>query len=102
MISPTPNMDELAARLARLEVEVSLLSGSALPRAVYTVDEFAKRVARAPYTVREWCRLGRIRATRQATGCGPYRTWVIGHAELVRYQQEGLLPSSDQSARREP
>ena len=91
---------ELARRLAQLEAQVRLLSESAAPARHYTISEFAVRVDRTPYTVREWCRLGRIRACRKSTGCGPYREWTISGAELQRYQREGLLPSSDRAARR--
>ncbi len=59
---------------------------------VYLVDEFAKIVKRRPYTVREWCRLGRIRAKRALCGRGYSTEWRIPHEELVRYQNEGLLP----------
>lgn len=93
--------EELARRLVRLEAQVRLLSESAAPARHYTVSEFAGRVGRTPYTVREWCRLGRIHAERKSTGCGPYREWVISQQELIRYQTEGLLPSSDAAIRRD-
>jgi hypothetical protein len=57
----------------------------------YTVLQFARRVGRRPYTIREWARTGRIFARRR-TGRGPYCEWVIDEEELVRYQQFGLLP----------
>ncbi len=92
--------EELARRLVRLEAQVRLLSESAAPARHYTVSEFAQRVSRSPWTVREWCRLGRIRAERKLTGCGPYREWVISEQELIRYQTAGLLPSSELTHRR--
>jgi hypothetical protein len=58
----------------------------------YSVDEFAKHVNRRPFTVREWCRFGRINASKSMTQSGPTTLWVISHAELERFRREGLLP----------
>lgn len=58
----------------------------------YSVDEFAKEVNRRPFTVREWCRLGRINASKSMTQSGPATLWVISHEELERFRREGLLP----------
>jgi hypothetical protein len=49
-------------------------------------------VGKAPFTVREWCRLDRIKAEKRRSGRGAYPQWVISHTELERYQREGLLP----------
>jgi hypothetical protein len=58
----------------------------------YSVDEFAEEVNRRPFTVREWCRLGRINAGKSLTQSGPATLWVISHEELERFRREGLLP----------
>lgn len=58
----------------------------------YSVEEFAKEVDRRPFTVREWCRLGRINASKSMTQSGPALLWVISHEELERFRREGLLP----------
>jgi hypothetical protein len=58
----------------------------------YEVDEFARLVGKAPFTVREWARLGRIHAEKRKSGRGAFASWVVSHAELQRYQREGLLP----------
>lgn len=58
----------------------------------YSVDDFARLVDKAPFTVRQWANLGRIRATKALTRCGLSQEWRISHAELERYQREGLLP----------
>ena len=47
---------------------------------------------RAEFTVREWCRLGRVRAEKKGSGRGKYQSWVVSHDELLRYQREGLIP----------
>ena len=53
----------------------------------YSVEDFAKVVRKAPFTVRQWCLHARIRATKTNNG----RSWVISQAELERYRAEGLL-----------
>lgn len=58
----------------------------------YSVEEFAALVKRRPFTVREWCRLGRIQARKSMTHAGPTTKWVIGRTELERFRREGLLP----------
>lgn len=58
----------------------------------YEIEECAKLVGKAEFTVREWCRLGRIRAEKKLSGRGAYARWVVPHAELLRYPREGLLP----------
>jgi hypothetical protein len=61
----------------------------------YSVEEFARIVGREPFTCREWARLGRVRAAKKQSGRGAHASWVISHAELMRYQREGLFPLKD-------
>ncbi len=58
----------------------------------YEVEEFSRLVGKSCFTCREWARLGRIRAEKKLSGRGAYARWVVAHAELLRYQREGLLP----------
>jgi hypothetical protein len=58
----------------------------------YTVIEFAKLVGLAQYTIRDHCLSGRLKAGKRACGRGNSLEWSIPHSELVRYQNEGLLP----------
>jgi hypothetical protein len=58
----------------------------------YSPDEFAQLVGKAGFTVREWCRLGRLKASKRESGRGAYQGWAIEHSELLRYQKSGLLP----------
>lgn len=64
----------------------------------YSVAEFAVLVERAEFTVREWCRLGRLNANKKTSGRGPHKGWVISHAELLRFQRDGLLTPSEPSS----
>jgi excisionase family DNA binding protein len=57
----------------------------------YTTDEVAEILGKAPFTVREWCRNGRINAAKPDCGRGSAKEWIISHTELRRIQNEGLL-----------
>lgn len=65
----------------------------------YTTIEAAALLGKRPYTVREWCRLGRIRATKAMCGRGGEVEWRISHDELERFRNEGLLPLPSRYAR---
>ena len=62
-------------------------------RAWYTTQEFAQAVGKAEFTVREYCRLGRLNAEKRASGRGAHPQWVLSQAELERYRRNGLLPT---------
>jgi hypothetical protein len=83
------NLDE---RLDRIESMLASLVERQTIRDWYSTDEFARLVGKAEFTVREWCRLGRVRAEKRQSGRGAHSAWVISHAELQRYQRGGLLP----------
>jgi hypothetical protein len=87
---------KLAARLARIEqllVElVDELRGRPAAKEFYSTTEFAKIVGRAEWTVRNWCRTGRLKAEKPAQRYKGSSEWLIAHDELVRYQNRGLLP----------
>ena len=92
--------DEYAAivdLLSRIDAGMNeirdLLRDQRTIRDYYTTEEAAKALGKAEFTVREWCRLGRIRAEKRRSGRGKYQSWVIPHAELQRFQREGLLPA---------
>jgi Helix-turn-helix domain len=82
----------LRERLDRIESMLTLLVERQQVREWYSVEEFARIVGRAGFTCREWCRHGRIKAEKKDSGRGAYASWVISHAELLRFQREGLLP----------
>jgi hypothetical protein len=82
---------EILMRLERLEAMLTILVERRQGREWYTTDDFARIVGKAEFTVREWCRRGRIHAEKKDSGRGAYASWVIPHAELLRFQREGLL-----------
>ena len=79
-------------RLDRIEAALQSLVEQKTVKQWYSVEEIATRLGKAEFTVREWCRLGRIHAQKRAYSRGPHAEWMIGHAELTRIQDEGLLP----------
>jgi hypothetical protein len=81
-------------RLEKIESMLLVLVERQKVKDYYEVEEFAKLVGKSCFTCREWCRLGRIRADKKLSGRGAYARWVVPHAELLRYQKEGLLPFS--------
>ena len=83
----------LLERLERIEAALALLVRERTAREWYTTEDVARIVGKAEFTVREWCRNGRIRAEKRISGRGAFPAWVISHPELLRYQREGLLPA---------
>lgn len=51
----------------------------------YTTEQFANRVGKEEYTVREWCRQGRINCIKRGG------RWMIPKDELARYSRYRLL-----------
>jgi predicted site-specific integrase-resolvase len=84
--------DEYLERLERMEQLLLVLLNRSSIKDWYTTEEFARVVEKAEFTVREWCRLGRIHAEKRNSGRGRFQSWVVSHVELQRYQREGLLP----------
>jgi len=79
-------------RLEKIEALLLILVERQQVREWYSVEEFARIVGRAVFTCREWCRHGRIKAEKKGSGRGGHASWAISHAELLRFQREGLLP----------
>jgi hypothetical protein len=79
-------------RLDRIEAMLALLVERQAVKDFYEIEEFARIVGKAAFTVRQWARHGRIHAEKKLSGRGAYTRWVVPHAELLRYQREGLLP----------
>jgi transposase len=87
-------IDQVLERLDRLEATLTELVRQRTVKDWYSTDEVAQILDKAEFTVREWCRHGRIRAEKKGSGRGRYQAWVISHQELLRIQREGLLPPS--------
>lgn len=81
-----------AGRLRRIEALLERLVGREATQEYYSTADAAFLLGRSDYTVREWCRLGRVHAEKRACGRGPSRDWKIAHAEIERVRAEGLLP----------
>ena len=79
-------------RLQKIEELLATLVERQTVREWYTTEQVAQLLGKAEFTVREWCRLGRLKAEKRMSGRGAYPAWIVSHAELLRYQREGLLP----------
>lgn len=86
------HITQLIVRLERIEAKLEQLVIRPKPKEWYTTEEAALLLDRAPWTVRQWCRLARVRARKRPCGRGQSAEWIISHDELVRIQNEGLLP----------
>jgi hypothetical protein len=93
-IPTTDNISELLSRLDRIEAALDELLRQKTVKEWYTTDEAAEILEKAPFTVREWCRNGRVNAKKRECGRGSEREWIISQGELRRIQNEGLLPET--------
>lgn len=88
-------VQQLAQRLEAIEAALGELqrqsATAASAKEYYTTDEVAKILGKRRYTVREWCRLGRVVGEKAQFGRGVDNEWRISHAELKRIQSDGLL-----------
>ena len=82
-------------RLEKIEAMLVALVERQTAREWYTTGEFASAVGKAEFTIREYCRLGRLNAEKRRSGRGAYSQWVLSHNELERYRRHGLLPCRD-------
>lgn len=86
-------LDRLEKQQTEAQSLLSRLTRQHTVKEFYTVKEVAEMFGRAEYTVREWCRLGRLAARKLPGGRGNEGEWRVPQEELDRYQAEGLLPS---------
>ena len=86
-----PTTDELLDRLSRIETLLASLVELRIVKEWYSTAEVAILLGKAEFTVREWCRLGRVRAEKKKCGRGAAGEWIIAHPELTRIRNEGLL-----------
>ena len=84
--------DDVLRRLTRIEAALEQLLRRNTIKEWYTTEEVAAVLGKAPFTVREWCRHGRVNASKRDCGRGKSKEWIISREELLRIQTEGLLP----------
>lgn len=82
-------LEALSRQVETLARKIDALVAEQAEKEWYTVDEVALLVRRARWTVREWCRDGRVRAKKLAGS----DKWMIGREELRRLRAEGLRPT---------
>ena len=87
-----PTTDELLDRLSRIETLLASLVEQRIVKEWYSTAEVATLLGKAEFTVREWCRLGRVQADKKKCGRGKASEWIISHTELTRVRNQGLLP----------
>lgn len=88
---------EVIERLSRIEEVLQSLAHERAKKEWYSTAEVAALLGKADYTVREWCRQRRVRAIKKPYTRGAHPEWLIGHEELNRIRNEGLLPMADRS-----
>lgn len=86
------DLQSVIAALGRIEEQLAELRSQQTIKDFYSTDELARRLGKAEFTVREYCRLGRIHASKRFSGRGKHPSWAISHTELLRIEKEGLLP----------
>lgn len=85
--------ENVLSRLENIERMLArLLAAKEVAQEYYSTSDVATVLRRAEWTVREWCRLGRVRATKRVCGRGSAKEWMISHTELERIRSQGLLP----------
>ena len=59
----------------------------------FSTKEAAEILKRSCFTVREWCRLGRVNAEKRTCGRGTDSEWMLSADEIERIRNYGLLPA---------
>lgn len=91
-------MNEILERLDRIEETLAVLVTRQTVQEWYDTKTAAEMLDRSPYSVREWCRLGRVHAEKRRCGRGTAKEWMISHEEIQRFKAEGLLPINGRAA----
>ncbi|QDT45717.1 hypothetical protein Pan241w_58440 [Gimesia alba] len=84
------NVPEIENRLEKIETLLSELIQHKSQKEWYSTADLAELTGRAEFTVREWCRLGRITAEKEANG--RKHEWRVSHAEVQRILNHGPRP----------
>ena len=86
------DIDLLLQRLDRIEDTLRLLTQQKGIQEFYSTTDLSRILGKAEFTVREWCRHGRIKAEKRPCGRGNSKEWMVSPEELQRVQSAGLLP----------
>lgn len=84
--------NQMLQRLDRIEAALTVLVERQIVKDWYSIEEVAKLLGKAEFTVREWARNGRIHAEKKGSGRGKFQSWVVSQQELMRIQKDGILP----------
>jgi hypothetical protein len=85
-------LNRLLERLDRIEAMLGELLRQRATKEWYSIEEMARLLGKARFTVREWCRHGRIKCPTRNDGLGNHRSWGIAYEEVVHIQRRPLLP----------
>lgn len=85
-------METILLRLQQIEMQLSRLVEEKTIQEWYDTKTVAEILDRSAYSVREWCRLGRVKAEKRVCGRGSAKEWMISNEELQRIKSQGLLP----------
>lgn len=92
MIRVLLSIDDRLSRFEPIVAELHQIAKEATPvKEWYSVSEISGILGKAEFTVREWCRLGRVNASKRDCGRGKSQEWIVSLEELKRIQNEGLL-----------
>lgn len=81
-------------RLETIERKLEILVANKTQQEWYDTKTVGEILGRSAYSVREWCRHGRVRAEKRMCGRGAAKEWMISNVELERVRSEGLLPAN--------
>ena len=65
-MTDSTNQQDVLTRLSRIEAVLERIASQKATKEWYTTSEAAEILEKAEFTVREWCRLGRIHAKKQS------------------------------------
>ena len=82
---------EIAQRLEQIENALQRLLSERIEQEYYSTKDLAEILGKAEFTVREWCRHGRVNAEKRRSGRGRSKEWMVSNSELQRIRSEGLL-----------
>jgi hypothetical protein len=89
---PHPEVMSQLAEMRQLLIQIQgMIANPTETRESYTVEEVASLLSKNAYTVREWCRHGRINASKRVERRGGAELWSISSAEVTRIKDDGLL-----------